>query len=87
MSARKINMKTPEQIADIQKTALVQCLTVLRRIDRDNLTVGAGTILMTPEGIEPPLYGQMQAAIKASEAAIAANAPIAEKFMHSSAKA
>ena len=53
--------------------ALVQCLTVLRRIDRDNLTVGAGTIHMTPKGIEPPLYGQMQSAIKASEAAIASN--------------
>ena len=51
--------------------SLRDCLTVLRRIDRDNLTVGAGEIRALPEGgLEPPLYGQMKAAIGKAEAAL-----------------
>jgi hypothetical protein len=51
--------------------SLRECLTVLRRIDRDNLTVGAGEIHRLPDGgIESPLYGQMKAAIEKAQAAL-----------------
>jgi hypothetical protein len=51
--------------------SLRECLTVLKRIDRDGLTVGSGESHRLPEGgIEPPLYGQMKAAIGKAHAAL-----------------